>query len=143
MVRPWEAGKPLPAMQLHTLSGKPVSLDAYRGRTLVLNFWATWCEPCRSEMPSLALLQEMHGTQVMVLPVNYKEGAARIEQFAASSGLQLEWLRDADGSAAKAVGVRTFPSTLVIDPQGRPIHTVVGELDWASAKAQTLLKLKD
>lgn len=139
-VKPWPAKQVMPAVSLQNLQGNSVKLDAYKGKTVVLNFWATWCEPCRSEMPSLAQLQEISGTDVVVIAANYKEGQARIDQFIQSSGLKLTWLRDPDGAAAKALDVRIFPSTYIIDPRGQPLRKIVGEVDWSSAEAAKLLK---
>src|SRR5450755_3023041 len=60
LVRPWAAGKAVPKLELNDLDGKLWSLAAMRGQVVVMNFWATWCEPCRSEMPSLELLAQRH-----------------------------------------------------------------------------------
>jgi thiol-disulfide isomerase/thioredoxin len=139
-VKPWPAKQVMPAVSLQNLQGNSVKLDAYKGKTVVLNFWATWCEPCRSEMPSLAQLQEILGSDVVVVAANYKEGHAKIEQFIQSSGLKLVWLRDPDGAAAKALDVRIFPTTYIIGPSGKPLRKIVGEVDWSSADAVKLLK---
>lgn len=139
-VKPWPARQAMPPVALQDLQGKSVKLDAYKGKTVVLNFWASWCEPCRSEMPTLAQLQEMAAAEVVVLTVNYKEGVPRIEQYIRTSGLKLTWLRDAEGAAAKAMDVRVFPSTYIIGPSGQPLRKIVGEVDWSSAQAEKLLK---
>ena len=139
-VKPWPAKQTLPAASPQDLLGKPVKLDAFKGKTVVLNFWATWCEPCRSEMPSLAQLQEIAGPDVVVVAVNYKEGLPRIEQYIQTSGLKLTWLRDPDGAVAKALDVRIFPSTFIIAPNGQPLRKIVGEVDWSSTEAEKLLK---
>jgi thiol-disulfide isomerase/thioredoxin len=140
MVKPWPVNQASPAVSLVDMTGKPVRLADYKGKTVVLNFWATWCEPCRSEMPSLAQLQEISGPDVIVLAANFKEGVARIEQFAKSSGIQMNWLRDPEGHAAKAFDVRIFPSTLIIDKSGRPLRKIIGEVDWTGKDAEALLK---
>jgi thiol-disulfide isomerase/thioredoxin len=139
-VKPWSQKQPLPAVTLQDLQGKPVKLDAFKGKTVVLNFWATWCEPCRSEMPSLAQLQEISGPELLVVAVNFKEGLPRIEQYAQTSRLKLHWLRDPEGNAAKALDVRVFPSTYIIGPDGHALRKIVGEVDWSSAEAEKLLR---
>jgi thiol-disulfide isomerase/thioredoxin len=139
-VKPWPAAQAMPAVTLVDMVGKPVRLSDHKGKTVVLNFWATWCEPCRSEMPSLAQLQEVSGADVVVLAVNFKEGVAKIEQFSKTSGIQMSWLRDPEGQAAKALDVRVFPSTLIIDKTGKPLRKIIGEVDWSGAQAEKLLK---
>jgi thiol-disulfide isomerase/thioredoxin len=140
VVKPWSAQQPLPAVTLVDMTGKTVRFSDFKGKTVVLNFWATWCEPCRSEMPSLAQLQEVSGTDLAVLAVNFKENTAKIEQFSKTSGISLPWLRDPEGLAAKAFDVRIFPSTLIIDKNGKPLRKIIGEVDWSSAQAEKLLK---
>lgn len=139
-VKPWPSKQPWPAVGAQDLHGKAVKLDAFKGKTVVLNFWATWCEPCRSEMPSLAQLQEISGSELVVIALNYKEGQARIEQFIQTSGLKLTWLRDPDGAVAKALDVRIFPTTYIIGTNGQPLRKIIGEVDWSSAEAAKLLK---
>jgi thiol-disulfide isomerase/thioredoxin len=139
-VKPWPAAQAMPAVTLVDMVGKPVRLSDHKGKTVVLNFWATWCEPCRSEMPSLAQLQEVSGADVVVLAVNFKESVAKIEQLSKTSGIQINWLRDPEGQAAKAFDVRVFPSTLIIDKTGKPLRKIIGEVDWSGVQAERLLK---
>ena len=80
-LKPW-AGGPTPALSLKDLEGAAHSLQAHRGKVVVLNFWATWCEPCRDEMPSLNKLKHsFDGKPVVVLGVNVGEGEGRIKAF--------------------------------------------------------------
>jgi thiol-disulfide isomerase/thioredoxin len=82
VVRPWPAGRPTPALALTDLDGKAWSLAALKGRPVVLNFWASWCEPCRAEMPSLELLQTRHEKAgLVILSVNYQEPVPKIKRF--------------------------------------------------------------
>jgi thiol-disulfide isomerase/thioredoxin len=140
MLKPWPANQAVPSVELVDMAGKTVRLADYKGKTVVLNFWATWCEPCRSEMPSLAQLQEVAGPDLIVLAANFKEGAAKIEQFGKTSGIQMNWLRDPEGLAAKAFDVRIFPSTLIIGATGKPLRKIIGEVDWTGKDAELLLK---
>lgn len=140
--QPWPAGRATPALQLPLLGPADAAapappatwtLASVRGRPVLLNFWASWCEPCRAEMPSLAALAtEATADGLLVLTVNFKEGEAAIRRFQATTALALPVLRDADGAAAKAFGVRVYPSTVAIDRAGRARFTVVGEADWQS-----------
>ena len=104
---------------------------------MLLNFWASWCEPCRSEMPALELLAARHQAQgLQVIAVNFRETEAAIRRFIETTALSLPVLRDSDGAAAKAFGVSTFPCTVAINRQGRVLSTLVGEVDWRSAPAR-------
>ncbi|AKJ28375.1 TlpA family protein disulfide reductase [Caldimonas brevitalea] len=143
-VRPWPADRPTPPLALRDLQGRTVALAPFRGKVMVLNFWASWCEPCVAEMPSLLRLAERGAAQgLAVLAVNYQEGDAKIRSFLDTVLGEvpdaLPVLLDRDGAAARAWTPRVFPSTVLIDRNGRPHTTVVGELDWTGAKADTLL----
>lgn len=137
--KPWPATKPAPQVVGFDAAGKPLLLDALRGQTVVINFWASWCEPCREEMPSLAQLARAHSGKLRVLAVNYKESPAAVAQFAATTGLDLPTLRDPDGALARAWGIRVFPSTVLIAADGRVRSVVRGALDWNGAAAQPLI----
>lgn len=135
--RPWPKSKPTPALELPAWESPPVRLAALRGQVVVLNFWASWCEPCRAEMPSLELMAERHkGDRLQVLAVNFRETDGTIRRFLAQTDFSLPILRDADGAAARAWQVRIFPSTVVIGRDGRAAFTVVGEVDWGGAEAR-------
>jgi len=140
VVRPWPAGKPTPALALTDLEGKAWSLAALKGRPVVLNFWASWCEPCRAEMPSLELLATRHERAgLAVLAVNYKEALPTIQRFLDVLPFSLPILLDRDGDAAGAWTPRVFPTTVLIDRSGMPRQSVIGELDWMAGDANELL----
>lgn len=135
--RPWPARQPTPALTLPSHEGPPWTLAQARGKPVLLNFWASWCEPCRSEMPSLELLAQRHEAQgLQVMAVNFRETDSAVKRFVESTQLSLPILRDADGAAARAFGVRVFPSTVGIDRHGRTLFVVVGEVDWLGAQAR-------
>ena len=136
---PWPATKPAPQVVGFDAAGKPLLLGALRGQAVAINFWASWCEPCREEMPSLAQLARAHTGKLRVLAVNYKESPAAVAQFAATTGLELPTLRDPDGALARAWGVRVFPSTVLIGADGQVRSVVRGALDWNGAAAQPLV----
>ena len=130
-------GSARPALQLPDVAGKRTSIDRWDGRLVLLNFWASWCEPCRAEMPSLELLAQRHeGDRLQVLAVNHRESDAAIRRFIDETALTLPVLRDADGAAARAWGVGVFPSTIVIGRDGRARFSVLGELDWTGLEAR-------
>jgi thiol-disulfide isomerase/thioredoxin len=138
--RPWPAGKRVPALDLPQLDGSRWRLDTQVGRVVLANFWATWCAPCRDEMPSLVRLAEQRAAAgLQVVGINYKESAATARRFLDGLGLSLQVLLDSDGNAAKAWTPRIFPSTVVFDRRLRPVGTVVGEVDWMGEAAQRIL----
>jgi thiol-disulfide isomerase/thioredoxin len=135
--RPWPARKPTPPLDLPLQGGGSRRLADLRGEVVLLNFWASWCEPCRAEMPSLELLAQRHEKdRLQVLAVNHREADAAVRRFVEQTALTLPVLRDADGAAARAFGVGVFPSTVVIGRDGRARFTVLGELDWTGAEAR-------
>lgn len=138
---PWPPSRPVPPLSLTDLEGRPWSLPGLRGRPLVLNFWASWCEPCRAEMPSLdlmALKYEREG--LAVLTVNFKDGAQTVRRFLDVVPLSLPVLMDRDGAVAKAWGVNVFPTTLLISRRGAPVGIVRGEVEWTGADGKRLIE---
>ncbi len=140
VVRPWPSARPVPALDLVDLDGKRWQLAALAGQVVVLNFWATWCEPCRIEMPSLeALAARRRGEGVTVVTVNYHEAADVIRRFLERLPFKPPILLDSDGDATFAWTPRVFPTTVLIGRDGQPSLQVLGDLDWASADARALL----
>src|ERR1700712_2766026 len=100
--REWPRQRATPTVELAGLDGSAWQLAATRGKPVLLNFWASWCEPCRAEMPALQQLAREHrGEGVQVLAVNYKEGEAAVRRFLQATGLELPVLLDREGAAAK------------------------------------------
>jgi thiol-disulfide isomerase/thioredoxin len=129
--RPWPG--PTPPLELKDLAGHTHNLDRYRNRVVLINFWATWCPPCRDEMPSLQRLRErLAGQPFVVLGVNYGESASRIASFLKQVPVDFPMLRDPRHEAIEAWRVRTLPASFLIGPDGRIRYWVVGELDWAA-----------
>jgi len=128
------------AFSLVDTNGKTWRAADLRGRAVMLNFWASWCEPCRAEMPTLQQVADFYGAdKLLVLAVNFKEPAARALQFAKTTGVTLPVLLDLDGKVARGWGVKVFPTTLMIDHTGRPRQRVTGEVDWTGAAAEKLI----
>lgn len=138
--RPWPAAKRVPAFDLPQPDGSRWRLAAQAGQVVLANFWASWCAPCRDEMPSLVRLAEKRaGDGLVVVGVNYRESAATATRFMNSLSLQLTTLLDADGALSAAYTPRIFPSTVVFDRRGQPTGTVVGEIDWGGDAAARIL----
>jgi len=138
--RPWSAQRPTPRLSLLDVDGAPWSLDHHAGKPVLLNFWASWCEPCRAEMPTFVALQErFQDLGFKVAAVNFKESAETVRRFRDARPLPLVWLRDSYGEAAQAFGVRTFPGSVLINRQGRAVLLVEGEVNWGDPGNQQRL----
>jgi len=132
---PWTRAD-TPALSLKDLSGKVHQLADYRGKVVLLNFWATWCEPCKDEMPSMQKLKERFAGQAFeVIAVNYGENPPRVRDFVERERLGLVVLLDPGQETAKAWRVRVLPGSYLIGPDGRVRYSVIGELDWATETA--------
>jgi thiol-disulfide isomerase/thioredoxin len=131
-LKPWSGGA-TPPLALRDLKGKEHKLADYRGKVVVLNFWATWCDPCREEMPSMQRLQDkLAGKPFAILAVDYGEGAPRISDFLKTVPVRFTVLLDRDTSAATAWKVKVLPTTLVIDPEQKVRLVAVGDIGWDS-----------
>jgi thiol-disulfide isomerase/thioredoxin len=136
----WSGG-PTPQLAATDLSGRSVDLKALRGRVVVVNFWATWCDPCKQEMPSLQRLRDrLSGRPLEVLTVNYGEFRDKIAPFVERQGLTLPVLLDTQKDAAKDWKVGGLPMTFVIDAQGRVRYSVYGERDWSDEDTVKLVE---
>ena len=141
-LRPWHGGV-TPPLQLADIAGKMHRLADYRGKVVLVNFWATWCAPCREEMPSIERLrQAMKSKPFAVLAVNLAEPPARVRDFLQSMPLGFPILLDADMAATQAWKVRQLPASFVVGPDGRIRYSYIGDLDWSrDAVRKTLTEL--
>lgn len=129
-------GAPLPAVELLTLERAAVPLQSFRGKPVVLNLWATWCGPCRREMPALASAQAQH-PGVHVVLANQGESADEVRDFLRQSGLTLDnVLLDGSSALSMSLTARALPTTAFYDAQGRQVRVHVGELTGAAIDAQ-------
>ena len=126
---------PLPELHLATLEEQPISLLSYQGRPTVVNLWATWCPPCRREMPVFEQAQaEFPGVNIVM--VNQGESAQQAQAFLESQGLTLsDVLLDPFSRTMHAVGARALPTTLFFDAEGQLVDSHMGELTMASFKS--------
>jgi thiol-disulfide isomerase/thioredoxin len=114
-----QVGAPAPQIALPVVGGGQSDLMAERGKVVLVNFWATWCEPCKSEMPGLQQLANDLGDQPFRLySVDLQEDASQIQAFERQYNLTLYAVMDQDGNATRAYGVRALPSTFLIDQHG-------------------------
>ena len=143
---PWTRPE-TPALGLKDLEGRVRTLADYRGKVVLLNFWATWCEPCRDEMPTMRRLKErLAGQPFEVVAVNYGESPLRVTEFLARERLELAVLLDPNQEAARAWRVRVLPGSFLVGTDGRVRFSVIGEIDWSTDEAlktvQSLLPLR-
>lgn len=130
----------LPSLQLTTLKEHPVSLGDYAGRPIVLNLWASWCPPCRREMPVFEQAQTEFPNVAFVL-VNQGESAEQAQKFLESEGLSLtDVLLDPASEAMRTMGSRGLPTTLFFDAQGRMVDSHLGEITMPSLKDTLALR---
>lgn len=140
-ITPWKAAA-TPALKLSDVNGAEWSLAQHKGKVVLVNFWATWCEPCRAEMPSMQALADKFGPEKLaVVGVNYQENEMRIQRFLANMPvLKFTILLDRDGEVARAWTRRIFPTTVLVGPDGRARSVIVGEFDWAGADAEKMVR---
>lgn len=127
-----EQGTRLPDLQVQDAQGRTVNLRDYAGQPLVVNLWATWCPPCRREMPVLMQAQQREAG-VIFLFVNQGESAQQVADFLSSQNLELDnLLLDGSVQLGQMVGSRALPTTLFYDADGRQVGSHLGELSHAS-----------
>jgi thiol-disulfide isomerase/thioredoxin len=129
-LKPWTGGPP-PALALKDLEGRQHQLSDYRGKVVLINFWATWCGPCRDEMPSIQSLKEkLAGRPFAVLAVNLDEPESRIRKFLSQMTVDFTILLDPERRVARAWDARILPASFVIGPDNRIRYSLIGEINW-------------
>jgi thiol-disulfide isomerase/thioredoxin len=138
-----EPPKPLPDVAFAAADGKPLALADYKGKVVLVNFWATWCAPCVSEMPSLDQLQQKMGKDTfVVLPLSV-DGPTRAKVVPFYQDKKLTDLGiyfDKGRKAMQALGVSVLPTSILIDASGRELGRIEGEADWSAPEALALMK---
>jgi peroxiredoxin len=137
------AGHPTPPLRLPRLDGGVAGLEDHRDKLVVVNFWATWCEPCTAEMPTLeALGREYRERGLVVLGVSADRGAPRaiLDPYVARLGLTFPILLDADLKASQAWRVSGLPATFLVRPGGEATGMAFGAREWDSAEMRALIE---
>lgn len=125
--------KPFPELVLTDLDGAQVSTQTFRGKLLVLNVWASWCPPCRKEMPSLERLgKSVDGGRIAVAGLSIDADAKAVREFLTQNDITFRNFIDPDKRIADSLGVRTYPETFLIAPDGKLVRKIRGEQDWSS-----------
>ena len=127
-------GRPAaPDFSARDMDGAVHTLSAYRGKVVIINFWATWCPPCREEMPSMERAwQILRHEDIVMLAVNVGEDEDTIFEFTASYPVEFPLLLDPESTMINNWPVRGLPTTFVIDPQGRIVYRAIGGRDWSA-----------
>ncbi len=133
---------PAPDVNVLSLKNEPLKLSDLKGKVVMLNFWATWCPPCREEMPSMMKLNTaLAGQPFQMVAVSIDEGGVpAIEAFFKETGFILPTYTDPDGKAAKIYGVTGVPETFIIDKKGVLVKKVIGGFAWDSPDAISFLQ---
>ena len=117
------------------------SLSALKGKVVFLNFWATWCGPCRDEMPSVEILYKRFKDKGLeILAVNCQENQEDVLAFMANYGLTFPALLDEDGRVSGAYGIQAIPTTFLINRDGRIILRLVGSINWDTEKIHAAIE---
>lgn len=129
--RAWTGGR-TPALILKDADRRVHDLSDHRGKVVMVNFWATWCEPCRDEMPALQRAQQSLADKgLVVLTVNVGDSEEKAAAFFQQAGLFLPVLFDKDWSVSRSLWkVRMLPSTFIVDRKGAIRYSILGEVDW-------------
>jgi thiol-disulfide isomerase/thioredoxin len=139
---PLAAPLPAPEVAFTTRDGEPVSLAEFKGRTVLVNLWATWCVPCIREMPSLDRLQAKLGSELAILAISQDRGGAKlVEPFLQKLDLKaLTTYLDPKGGVGQAFGARGLPTSVLIDREGRMVGRLEGAAEWDSPAMTALLR---
>jgi peroxiredoxin len=130
-----------PDFALRDLDGNVRGLASFRGRVVLLSFWATWCPPCRTELPLMERLYQDykgHGFEVVAVSSDV-QGAEVVQPFVSELRLNFTTLLDASGQVTRLYGVTSLPTSYLLDRQGRLVTVAIGGHDWAKADAHTLI----
>ncbi|MBI5543126.1 MAG: redoxin domain-containing protein, partial [Deltaproteobacteria bacterium] len=132
---------PAPEFAFEARGAKIVRLADYRGRYVLLHYWATWCDSCREELPSMALLAQVLGQEpISVIAATVDESWVPVDELLGGGKLPFEVLRDPESRWAKAYGTSKFPETYLIAPDGRLQAKLVGPRDWADRSFELYLR---
>jgi thiol-disulfide isomerase/thioredoxin len=135
----WSAKVDTPNIEAIDLQGKVWNVAELADKVVVLNFWATWCAPCKDELPTLQTLHDISDAKTVVLTINVREPVARAARYMQSTGMTFPVISDAKGDLAKRWGVTVYPTTILIAPNGQARWRIVGDVDWSGAQANAWL----
>src|SRR5437762_83474 len=121
--------EPAPKIVVQDLSGKSTSMDDLKGKVVLVNFWATWCPPCRAEIPELIKLQEQHKDRLQIIGVSEDDEADTVHDFVKKYGINYPVVMATPELIQAYGGVAALPTTFVVDPEGRVVQRHLGMLN--------------
>ena len=135
------AASPAPELKAHDLTGASRTLADYRGKVVLLNFWATWCPPCQREMPSLERLRtRMAGRPLEIVAISSAETPDEVSAYLSKMKLGFPVLLDTDSSNTRRWKVFALPTTFVLDAEGRVRHVLTGPAEWDEGEALAVVE---
>ena len=141
LVQSFQVTIPAPTLSLKGADGRPLRLEDLKGKVVFLNFWATWCGPCREEMPAMQRLYleyRQHG--LAVVAVNFQESKDKVLRFLEELQISFPAALDPDGTAAHIFAVRGLPVSFLLSRDGRILWRAIGSRDWDSPDARAYFK---
>ena len=134
-------GRLAPQFSVKDRSGQLYSLNDFRGKVVLVNFWATWCPPCIEEMPSMDSLQKtLDQEKFSIIAISVDDSWDSVDTFIKSSDLDLNIYSDFEGKVAKLYGTHKVPETYILNKEGIVVRKILGEIDWTSPKVLSYLK---
>jgi thiol-disulfide isomerase/thioredoxin len=134
-LQPLKEGTAIVDFELESLAGGNRSLSSFKGKVVFLNFWATWCGPCRQEMPSMErLYQQLKGRGLEIVAVNLQEDDRSIQKFIDKYKLTFPVLLDKSGRVGSMYGARSIPTTYIVDRKGYVVAGTIGTREWDSVE---------
>ena len=128
-------------IKLQDPTGRPISLAEFRGKIVFINFWTTWCLACVIEMPSMEKLhQKFKDKDFVMMAINLQESASRVKQFYKEYKLTFTTLLDTTGDVGAGLGIRSIPTTFILDKNGRIIGKALGPREWEGKKSIALFE---
>ncbi len=124
--------EPAPGLVIHELSGKITTMDDLKGKVVLVNFWATWCPPCRIEIPELIKLQELHKDRLQVIGISEDDDPQLVQEFVKKTGINYPVVMATPELIAAYGGVPALPTTFVVDTEGRVVQRHLGLLSAES-----------
>lgn len=121
-----------PSFTLKDLDGKTRMLSEFAGKTVVVNFWATWCPPCREEIPSMnEAMKQLNTKKVVMLGINMAEDADTVLEFSNNTAIDFTVLLDTTGEASAEWPMKGLPTTFIVNEKGQIIYRAIGSRNWA------------
>jgi peroxiredoxin len=135
-------GEPAPDFTFKDSAGTQYSLSDFKGKVVLVNFWATWCPPCKDEMPSMEILQRrMEKSPFVILALSVDDSWAPVNRFMKENGFNLPIYEDFDKKISTLYGTHMYPETYILDKKGKVAYKVVGPTDWLSSEMMKFLNV--